>query len=128
MPFTNLTEVTMRIKLTVRHGKTTEEVQQFAETEVQRLKKYYDGIIDCDIILDYIKRLTKVAEIHITVYGSVLKAVEEADEIEIAIKQAVDKLERQLMKYKDRLRDFHHEKAVDHIRSEPVSFNNEEEE
>lgn len=117
----------MRIKLTVRHGKTTEEVQQFADAEVQRLKKYYDGIIDCEIILDYVKRLTKIAEIHITVYGTVLKAVEEADDVEIALKKAVDKLERQLMKYKDRLRDFHHEKAVDHIKPEPVSSNEEEE-
>ena len=105
----------MRLNLTVRHGKVSEDVQAYAETEVQRFKKYYDGIIDCEILLDYIKRNAKIAEIRISVSGTVLTAIEEADDVRVAIKQSVDKLERQLTKYKARLRDFDRKKAVDHI-------------
>ncbi len=108
----------MRLNLTTRHGKASEELTQFVDTEVRRIKKYYDGIIDCEVELDYIKPSTQTAQIRITVYGQVLTAFEQSTDIRTSIKQAVDKLERQVKKYKQRLRDFDRVKAVDLIEEE----------
>ncbi len=91
----------MRTRFTARHYKAPASLKNFAEQEVQRLKKYYDGIIDCEIILDYEKQ-TQVAEIILTVYGQRLTAVEKSEEIRKSITLAVDKLERQLKKYKNK--------------------------
>ena len=105
----------MRLTLTARHGKASEELTQFVESEVRRIKKYYAGIIDCEVELDYIKPSTQIAEIKITVYGQILTADEQTDDIRISIKQAVDKLERQVKKYKERLKKFDRKKAIDLI-------------
>ncbi|KAA3616417.1 MAG: ribosome-associated translation inhibitor RaiA [Calditrichaeota bacterium] len=89
----------MRIIFTARHYKAPDDLKKFAEAEVLNLKKYYDGIIDCEIILDYEKQ-TQVAEIKVSVNGQTLKAIEKSENIRKSITLATNKLERQLKKYK----------------------------
>ena len=101
----------MRFNITARRFKLSEELRQFTESETDRLRKYYDGIIDAEVILGWEKKL-RVAEIKIAVFGTVLTAKEESEDMRIAVRDAVDKLERQLIKYKDKLRGFEREKAV----------------
>ena len=91
----------MRITFTARHGKASEDLKQYAENEVRRLKKYYEPIIDCEIILDYVKS-KQIAEINIGVYGKVLQSQVIKDDMRQAISEAVTKLERQLQKYKEK--------------------------
>ncbi|MFQ5824640.1 MAG: ribosome hibernation-promoting factor, HPF/YfiA family [bacterium] len=94
----------MRINFTARHFKAPEKLKEYAEKKVQRLKRYYDGIIDCEIILDY-EKLNQVAEISAKVYGQRLVAIEKSEDIFKSIDLAVDKLERQLKKFKEKLRN-----------------------
>ena len=89
----------MRILFTARHYKAPASLKEFAEQEVQRLTRYYDGILECEIILDYEKQ-TQVAEIILSVHGQRLAAIEKSEDIRKSITLAVDKLERQLKKYK----------------------------
>jgi len=91
----------MRITFTARHGKASDKLREFAEKEVRRLKKYYEDIIDCEIVLDYVK-LQQIADIKIKVYGTILNATVESEDIYKSIDEAVSKLERQIKKYKSR--------------------------
>ena len=91
----------MRITFTARHGKASEALKKYAEKEVRRLKKYYEPIIDCEIILDYVKS-NQIAEIKIGVYGKLLQAQVQRDDMRKAINEAVSKLERQIQKYKEK--------------------------
>jgi putative sigma-54 modulation protein len=102
----------MRLNITARRFKLSEDLKEFTQTEAYRLKKYYDGIIDVEVILGWEKK-TRTAEIKTSVFGTVLTAKEQAEDMKLAVRQAVDKLERQLIKYKDKLRGFDREKAVD---------------
>lgn len=104
----------MRINITARHYKASDKLKAFAETEVRRLKKYYDGIIDCDIILDYEKAVNslQIAEIAVKVYGQRLVVREKSEDIYKSIGAAVDKLERQIKKYKEKRHGHKHEKTV----------------
>jgi len=99
----------MRITITARHFRLSDELKNFAEKEVYRLKKYYDGIIDVEIILNWEKKY-RLAEIKISVYGTVLSAHVRSEEMSKSIVLAVDKLERQIKKYKERLKGFGHAK------------------
>lgn len=101
----------MRISVTARRFKLSEDIKDFTEEEVRRLKKYYEPILDVDVILSWEKQ-DRIAEVNITVYGSVLTAHERSEEMRKSITRAVDKLERQLKKYKERRRGFEHEKLV----------------
>ncbi|MDZ7289942.1 MAG: ribosome-associated translation inhibitor RaiA [candidate division KSB1 bacterium] len=89
----------MNITITARHFKAPEPLKDFTRKEVARLKKYYDGIIEGEVILSW-EKLTQIAEIKLKVYGQMLTAKEKSEDIHKSITLAVDKLERQLKRYK----------------------------
>lgn len=107
----------MRISFTARHFKSSERLKEFATTEVRRLKKYYDDILDVEIILDYVKQ-EQVAEIVVKVYGQRLAVVEKSEDMYKSVTLAVDKLERKLLKYKEKLRKFNNERITENIVTE----------
>ncbi|MBN1482679.1 ribosome-associated translation inhibitor RaiA [candidate division KSB1 bacterium] len=107
----------MRISFTARHFKSSERLKEFATTEVRRLKKYYDDILDVEIILDYVKQ-QQVAEVVIKVYGQRLAVVEKTEDMYKSVTLAVDKLERKLLKYKEKLRHFDKERIAENIKTE----------
>jgi len=91
----------MRINFTARHYKPSKRLKEYAEAEVKSLEKFFDAIVDCDIILDYQKE-TQIAEINLSVYGAKLSATEKSEDIYKSIDLAVIKLGRQLTKYKEK--------------------------
>ena len=107
----------MRTNITARRFKLSDEIKEFAENEVIRLKKYYQDILDVDIILSWEKN-DRISEINISVYGNVLSAHERSDDMTKAVVRCVDKLERQLIKYKERRRGFEHDKIANNQYSE----------
>ncbi len=104
----------MRINITARHFKASDRLKQFIENELSRLEKFYKGIIDCEVILSYIKNEQKV-EMFLNVRGQTLNTAVASDDMFRSIDSAVKKLERQLRKYKTKLKSFSHEKAVDYV-------------
>lgn len=97
----------MNIQFTARHFKAHDGLKQYALNQVFTLKKYYDGILNGAIILQFEKPKAsiKVAEINLLVYGTTLNAIEKSDDFYKSIDNAIDKLERQLKKYKDKIRN-----------------------
>ena len=104
----------MRVSFTARHFKPSDRLKEFAENEVSRLKKYYDGILDIEIVLDYIKQ-EQVAEIIAKVYGTKIPAVIRSEDMYKSITLAVDTLERSIVKYKEKIRHFDNEKITENI-------------
>ncbi len=94
----------MRINFTARHFKAPEKLRNFSESKVAKLTKYYDGIITCDIVLDY-EKLVQVAEISLSVNSQHLRVVEKSEDAFKSVELAVDKLERKLKKFKDKRND-----------------------
>lgn len=91
----------MRINFTARHYKPSPRLKEYAETEVKKLEKIFRGIVDCNIVLDYQKDI-QIAEINVGVHGTQLTVVEKTEDIYKSIDSAVQKLERQLKKYKEK--------------------------
>lgn len=96
----------MTIMVTSRHFKAHQSLVSYAESAVQRLTRYYDGIINGDVVLSYEKsrRSTKIAEVVVSVYRMRLTAQEQGDDFFKSIDGAVAKVLVQLKKYKDKLR------------------------
>ncbi len=91
----------MRLNFTARHYKSSPRLKEYAQNEVSRLEKFYDGIISCEVVLDYQKDI-QIAEINLTVYGQKLTVVEKSDDIYKSIDLAVQKMERKLKRYKEK--------------------------
>lgn len=107
----------MLINITARHFKAPEKLKRFADNELHRLERFYDGIIDCNMVMDYIQanRSKHQVEIHLNVYGKVLKVSDLSDDMYKSIDRAIIKLERKLQKYKARIRGFSHKKVVSYV-------------
>jgi putative sigma-54 modulation protein len=101
----------MRITFTARHFKPSQRLKTHAEDQVTKLKRYYDGILDIEIILDYVKQ-EQVAELVAKVYGTRLAVVEKSKDMYKSIDLAVEKLERQLLKYKEKMQEFDKERIT----------------
>jgi putative sigma-54 modulation protein len=97
----------MNVQFTARHFKAHEGLKQYALNQVSTLKKYYDGILHGNVILQFekAKDSIKVVEINILVYGQNLIAVEKSEDFYKSIDIAIIKLERQLKRYKDKIRN-----------------------
>lgn len=92
----------MRVSVSARHFKASDKLQEFAAQEVMRLKKFYENILDGEIVLSWQKG-NKTSEINLNVNGTKLTATEVSDDFYKCIPKTVDKLERQLRRYKDKL-------------------------
>lgn len=104
----------MRITFTARHFKPSQRLKAHAEEQVTKLKRYYEGILDIEIILDYVKQ-EQVAELVAKVYGTRLAVVEKSGDMYKSIDLAVEKMERQLKRYKEKLHEFDKERIAESI-------------
>jgi putative sigma-54 modulation protein len=95
----------MNTTVTSRHFKAHETLVDYATQAVEKLDRYYDGIIKCEVKLSYQKaqNSVKVVEIILSVYRNKIMAVAESDEFEKSIDGAIDKVLVRLKKYKDKL-------------------------
>ena len=81
-------------------------MEELAQEVIAYCKKYYDGIVTGNIILRFErpKDSLKIAEINLAVHGTKLVAIEKSENFYKSIDNAVEKLERQLLKYKGKRR------------------------
>ncbi len=94
----------MNINITARKFKAKDSLKQFITDEVISLEKYYDGILDVDVILSYIheKDSIKTAEIIAKIPGKIVNVSEDSDDFPKSINLGIDKLKRVLKKEKQK--------------------------
>ncbi|MCH8272813.1 MAG: ribosome-associated translation inhibitor RaiA [Candidatus Marinimicrobia bacterium] len=98
----------MKVEITARNFRLGIKLEKYIDDELNKLEKLYDGIIDCQVILEKIKN-DNIAEIIMRVYKKILVTKDTSDEMFKSIDGAAEKLRRRLKKYKQKLRDFDHE-------------------
>ena len=96
----------MQTQITARHFDADRELRNFAEERLKKLEQYYDGITDAHVILsvDGAPEADKDAEITLNVYQQRLHARDSNTSHEKAIDQCIRRLQRQVKKYKSKLR------------------------
>jgi putative sigma-54 modulation protein len=83
---------------------TTDAIKKYAEDKVLKIKKYFPDPINAHVVLSTEKYRQK-ADINITLHnGLVLKGKESTEDVYSSIDRAVDKIERQVRKYKDKIK------------------------
>jgi putative sigma-54 modulation protein len=92
----------MRINITARHFELTKDLEQHIRDHLWTLRKYFESIINAHVILS-VEKYRQIAEITLKVSGLTLASKEESDNMYTSIDSAVDKLERQVKRYKQKL-------------------------
>ena len=98
----------MQINLTGRHIDITPALRSFIRGKFARLKRHFDHMTNIHVILTVEKDRQK-AEATIHVNRGNLFANVEHDDMYAAIDRLIDKLDRQLIKHKEKLTDHYKE-------------------
>jgi putative sigma-54 modulation protein len=101
----------MNLKITARRFKMQDDLKAYVEEKVQKLNRYYDNILDIDVVLGW-EKLNRYTELRINVYSKQIVIKEVSDEIRKSFDVALDRAERQLKKYKDKIRKPNKEKLA----------------
>lgn len=93
----------MKIRITSRHKKLSSSLKDYVEEKIERLERYYDRILDCEVVLDS-EKTRELVEVNMKVYGTVLNVKVKDSDVTKAIDKSMDKLEVQLKKFKSKIR------------------------
>ena len=94
----------MRINVTFRHMETSEPVRNYVEEKLPKVKKYIDEPVEAQVVLSVEKKIRHKAEVSLGAKGITIKATEETSDMYAAIDGVLNKLERQLKRYKDKIK------------------------
>lgn len=94
----------MKISVTLRNTDAGETWhKEYVDDRLRRLKKYVDQPVEAHVVLS-VEKFRNVAEINLVFNGLNVNTKDEAKDMHLAIDNAVDKIERQLKKHKEKIR------------------------
>ena len=97
----------MKVKVQSIHFNADRKLLTFVEEKVDKLRQFYEDIIDSEVFLRLDKSddlHNKIAEIRVNTPGKTLFAKEQCKSFEEATDNAVEALRRQITRYKEKQR------------------------
>jgi putative sigma-54 modulation protein len=99
----------MQINITGHHVEVTPPMRAYVTEKMQKLTRHFDQVNSINVILN-VEKLQQQAEATVKAGGRTIFATETAMDMYASIDGLVDKLDRQVRRYKDRLTNHHHAK------------------
>ena len=93
----------MQLNITGRHIDVTDALRNYVTTKVARLERHYDHITNVQVVLAVDKAAQMAEAIVHAGHGHEIFADAEADNLYAAIDALSDKLDRQIVKHKEKL-------------------------
>ena len=91
----------MQITVSGHHVEVTDAMRDYVNTKVSKLQRHFDPITNTDVTLT-VEKLVQKAEATVHVAGADLFAHAESEDMYAAIDGMTDKLDRQLIKHKEK--------------------------
>jgi len=107
----------MNIHLTGRHLEITPAIRDYATGKIGKVKRHFDNVIDVNIILS-VEKLKQKAEATIHISGKDVFVECEDENLYAAIDALVDKLDRQVIKHKEKLAARRHDDSGKPVEAE----------
>ena len=98
----------MNLNVSGHHLEVTPALRSYVQEKIGRVKRHFDHVIDAHVILTA-NKLNQKAEVTLHVPGKDLHCECEDGDLYAAIDVLADKLDRQVLKYKDKLHEKRHE-------------------
>lgn len=95
----------MQTRITYRQFEASDALRTYVTEQIESLDKVYNGIIDAHVVLEEETETDKRADVTLQVYRQTLTAQDTAPTHEAAVSACAKHLRRQLLRYKDQLRD-----------------------
>jgi putative sigma-54 modulation protein len=102
----------MNLTISGHHLEVTPALREYVTSKLDRITRHFDQVVDVKVLLTVEKQKEKErrqrAECNIRVKGNDLFAEASHADLYAAVDELVDKLDRQVVRHKDRLQDHHH--------------------
>ncbi|ACQ94528.1 MAG: ribosome hibernation promoting factor [Tolumonas sp.] len=92
----------MQINLSGHHIELTDALRDYVTSKFARLERHFEHINNVQVILT-VEKLKQIAEAKLNVNGGEIFANAQDDSMYAAIDALMDKLDRQIIKYKEKL-------------------------
>ena len=96
----------MQINLTGHHIDLTDSLRDYVETKLEKLERHFDQVVDVQVILT-VEKLRQKAEATVHLSGNNIFAEDTEADMYAAIDGLIDKLDRQVVKHKEKLTNHH---------------------
>jgi putative sigma-54 modulation protein len=94
----------MQINLTARHLDITDALRSYVQNKFERLERHFDHMTNVHVILS-VEKLRQKAEASFHISGHDVYADSEHEDMYAAIDGLVDKLDRQVLKHKEKMKN-----------------------
>jgi putative sigma-54 modulation protein len=95
----------MKIKIAGRHTDASPALRDYVIEKTEALERFFDRIISVDVVLS-VEKERQIADFHAHLTNRKrINATEESTDMYASIDKAIDRLKRQLVKFKDHLQD-----------------------
>lgn len=92
----------MNLIIRSRHFDVTDSIEEYIRKKMEKLNKYFDQIMDANATLSAEKN-RQIFEVTLQAKKAIIRAEEDSDDMYTSIDRVVEKLERQIKKYKEKL-------------------------
>lgn len=92
----------MQINLTGHHIEITDSLREYVEGKFTKLERHFEQINNVYIVLN-VEKMQHKAEAKLNVNGNEIFAISEHTDMYAAIDSLIDKLDRQVIKHKEKL-------------------------
>ncbi len=118
----------MQITITARNLEITEPIRRYAEEKISRLQKFVNQITSVHVVLS-VEKHRQIAEVTLHVREHTIRGEESSTDLYSAIDLVADKIERQILRYKEKIVDHsgrglgrsHAPEEIGPAESEPLS-------
>lgn len=98
----------MNLNITGRHIEVTPAIREYVTTKLDRVIRHFDNVTSINVILS-VEKLTQKAEVTLHVRGKDIYVESNDADLYAAIDSMTDKLDRQVIKYKQKNQDHGHD-------------------
>lgn len=94
----------MQVTTTFRQMEQSDAIKSYAEEKLERVLKYIDEPVNAQVYFAVEKKIRHIVEIVISAKGVNTKASEATNDMYAAVDAVIDKIERQLKRYKEKIK------------------------
>ncbi|MCZ4306196.1 ribosome-associated translation inhibitor RaiA [Zoogloeaceae bacterium G21618-S1] len=106
----------MNLNITGHHVEVTPAIREYVNAKLDRVIRHFDNVTSVNVILS-VEKLVQKSEVTLHVRGKDLFAESADEDMYAAIDTMADKLDRQVIKHKQKLQDHAHD-ALKHQSTE----------
>ncbi len=103
----------MNLTISGHHLDVSPALRDYVRTKLDRVTRHFDQVVDITVLLSIDKpkekELRQRAEVTLHVKGKEIFVEQCSEDMYAAVDQLVDKLDRQVQRYKEKVQNHHHE-------------------